>query len=313
MSETTFSIEISSLSQVAAEAAALRDLLARQVPAYRRSVGAVSASEGESSLIRAFWSAVGWSPVFERCRLAEPEVPAGVAHVRRLLVEYHQGDPTFTLTEASLPSRFRLAYVDREGIGFAITDEREGVADPPMLAVRWDTSTIGPEYPSYLNWCANEVVQRAFEPWYNTLIRFSDMAPFHAADAPFPVLSPATRRLTDELWLTPNGPTFAAPGKLCNLASGRFEALVEWLFELEAGGIEISVLPGDTLAPGGLLVLPSGLPSRLRTIPGLNPGRSYRVGWIGETGVILQDRDGRTDVGVNPRHRAALEAALRGA
>ncbi|MGK4009202.1 hypothetical protein WMF31_41770 [Sorangium sp. So ce1036] len=313
MSEPLFPLDRSSLPQVTAEAAAIRELLARQVPAYHRSVRAVSLSEDESPLIRAFWHAVGWSVVFERCALEEPEIPTGLERVRQRLAEYRQGDPDFTITENDLPARFRLVYADSDGIGFIITDESGGVADPPLLGVSWDENAIQPEYPSYLNWCANEVLRCAFEPWYNTMIRLSDMAPLHAAEAPFPTLSPATRRLNDALWLTASAPAVAAPGEPCNLAASEFNALVEWLYEHDTGGIEIALLPGKIISRSEPLVPASSPRGRLRTIPGLDASLRYHVGWIADIGVIAREKTGRTEVAVNPRHHDELQAALRSA
>lgn len=308
MTEPTSPLTTAQLPEVAAEAEAIRDLLVRHLPSYAQEHRAVAIGQDESPLIHAFWGAVGWSAAFGRCQLEEPEIAMGVQRAWQRLAEYRRDDPGFTITETDLPARHRLVHLDTDGIGFTITDECDDVADPPLLDVLWDANSIVAAYPSYLNWCANAIVTRAFGSWGNTVIRLADLTALHTAPSPFPTLSPATRQLGSQLWLTAETAALPAPGTPMNFAAARLDALVEWLFDHDTGGLDIGLLPGEIVRRAGPLALRPGVDSRLRVRPGLHPGRRYHLGWIAGLAVIVKEDGHRTEIGVDPRHAGELEA-----
>src|SRR5690606_23094460 len=103
-----------------------------------------------------------------------------------------------------LPRRYRLVNVDQDGVGFAVTDEDGDPADPRVLAVISDTGEVADEHSSYLNFCANQLVRVSFSGWHDLQIGFSSYEFAAAAEAPWPLLSPATRQLAPGVWLVPN-------------------------------------------------------------------------------------------------------------
>ncbi|WP_033826158.1 hypothetical protein, partial [Kitasatospora sp. MBT63] len=304
----------SDLDRVGAEARAIRELLERQSLLYRSTVRPIPFEPAEPPLVRAFWETVGWAPLFAAGRITNPHAAPGITTVRQRLAEYGT-EEHFTLTEADLPSRYRLVYADNDGIGFAVTDEREGVADPAVLSVLWDDNEIVPYAPSYLRLSAEAVLSAAFDSWYSlwlTAPTERTLVPGGgAAERPFPLLAPGAHRLDPDRWLLrsteQSGPTTA-----WLLAATGFEHLVEWLHGQDLGGLRIARLPGDTLRRTGPLRVADGTPVRLSGSDAPDPDRSLRAGWIGGIAVIVEERGDRLTIAVNPRHRAALEGLLDG-
>ena len=71
------------------------------------------------------------------------------------------------LKPGGLPKVCRLADIDRDGIGFIVTNEDDPQRrdDPPMIVVIFDTGEASPVPISYLTWCANELIAVAFSGW----------------------------------------------------------------------------------------------------------------------------------------------------
>lgn len=309
---SSLAIAAATPAAVAAEAAALRALLDARRPELAATWRTVDlAGDGASPLVQAFWRAVGWSMGLRRARLAEPERATGEVRVRELLTEYREDDPAFSVTEATLPARYRLVDMDSGGVGFAITDESGGAADPPVLAVISDRGTVVPAHPSYLNWCANELARQAFSRWTRAAIVVAPASLVRAAPAPAPTLCPALRRLDDAVWLVPDRAMVASPDRDCSLAAESFEALVRWLSDTAAvAAIDVAHMPGDALTHEAPFAVPAGATARLRELPGAAEGGRYRVGWLDDVPVIVKETDEGTEVGVAPDDVDRLDALL---
>jgi hypothetical protein len=192
--------------------------------------------ESDPVRVRAFWRAVGWSPDWPRRRLLHrPEMPADPNEMARLLDQVRDDAPhAAVLEEGALPERFRLVHVDASGIGFSFTDEDDEPTreDPPVKSVVFEVGEVSPLAPSYLAWCASEIVHGAFASWFQ--VRAKGVAPelFAGVEAPFPTLSPGTRRLSDGLWALPTTLPGSLPPGARQLAYTRPEDLARWLQSL---------------------------------------------------------------------------------
>lgn len=192
--------------------------------------------ESDPVRVRAFWRAVGWSADWPRRRLLHrPELPADPNEMARLLDQVRDDAPrAAVLEEGALPGRFRLVHVDASGIGFSFTDEDDEAAreDPPVKSVVFEVGDVSPLAPSYLAWCASEIVHGAFTSWFQ--VRAKDVAPdlLAGVEAPFPTLSPETRRISDGLWALPTTLPGSLPPGARSLAYARPEDLSRWLQSL---------------------------------------------------------------------------------
>ncbi|OLB80188.1 MAG: hypothetical protein AUI14_07555 [Actinobacteria bacterium 13_2_20CM_2_71_6] len=110
--------------------------LADRLPRYRREVAAIDLDDDDPATIRAFWSAVGWHDLFP---LHRPETASTRATVPALLKRYakdwaYDHDDDFPTTTGDLPTRYRLAEVDGNGLGFAVTDEDQRPDNARLVA-----------------------------------------------------------------------------------------------------------------------------------------------------------------------------------
>jgi hypothetical protein len=195
---------------IAGEAQRLAALLTRNVPGAREPV---SLPDSDPPAVRAFWTAVGWNPKWPReFRLHHPDAQKAARELPRLLEQLAEESPDSPALEpGGLPRAFRIADVDRDGVGFILTDEddpqRRG--DPRLVGVVFDTGEKFEPPISYLSWCADELLAVAFAGWFQEHVPAADV-PAAAVETPFPVLSPTTRVLAPEVWLLPADP-YAPP------------------------------------------------------------------------------------------------------
>lgn len=188
---------------VAVEAARLAALLDRNVPAPREPV---DLPQGDPPAVRAFWRAIGWNARWpQQFRLNHPARDRSQAELARLLqqlVEESPGSPA--LKRGGLPEIFRLVDVDRDGVGFVVTDEDapRPDGDPSLVGVVFDTGATFVPATSYLAWCMDELIALSFTGWFQEVVAPSQIAGA-PAEKPFPVLSPTTRLLAPEVWLLP--------------------------------------------------------------------------------------------------------------
>jgi hypothetical protein len=245
--------------------------------------------------------------MFSSGQIAHPEVASGVATVRKRLAEYRT-EEHFTLTEADLPPRYRLVYADNDGIGFAVTDERDADGDPAALSVLWDDNEIVDYAPSYLKLCAEAVLGAAFDSWYTLAVSRPAGGDLFAAEqrppTPFPTLAPRAFQLSPTLWLD------ADPDMTYVLLHATsFENLVRWLHAQDLGSLRIPLLPGDVISRVRPLRIPDGIKFDLRSGDS-SDAPPLRAGWIAGIAVIVQQRGEVLEIAVNPRHRTALESLL---
>lgn len=178
------------------EAARLRGVLDERLVGYEAV--AVELSCEDPATVRAFWAATGWYRPFTDFRLHRPETALARAAVPALLAE-HGADGDW------LPERYRLVDVDPDGLGFRITAEDRCPDDPPVLGVSFDAGTdlVEQEHPRYLVWCANAMLAAAHDSWPRVGLDPAELGRVERAEAPFPTLSPVTRRLDEDLWVVP--------------------------------------------------------------------------------------------------------------
>lgn len=165
-----------------------------------------------------------------------PESAPAQATAPRLLRGYAQDwaqyrpDEPFPTTVEDLPKRYRLVDVDHDGLGFSVTNEDERPDNPPIHIYLSDAAdgSNKPGFDSYLVWCATAVAGTAHGSWFHTELSPAETARVDAqAHAPFPTLSPRTRRIADNLWaladITPEGAS-----EYRYLAYSDHDALTRW-------------------------------------------------------------------------------------
>jgi hypothetical protein len=295
---------------IVAEATSLREFFAQQCPALGRELGPVTLEPEAPERVRAFWETFGWTDELEEDGwLSRPEVPASRETVRELLEEMREDDVEL---QGELPQRYRLVNVDRDGIGFAVTNEEGDPADPPVVAVISDTGAVVPEHSSYLNFCANKLVRKCFLGWHTLRVDFSNYAFAAAAEAPWPLLSPATRRLAPDVWLVPNYELVVEPGPDCHIAYARVEALTRWLMGLpEDQTLEVGVLPWGAFRIKSFAPVEALLEPGARSFPGTSPGERIVVGTIEGRPVLAWQLPARCEVLTEPSQTEWLCERLR--
>jgi len=195
---------------VAEEAERLAALLARNAPDPRAPV---NLPDRDPPAVRAFWRAIGWNARWpRRFRLHHPDAEQSARELPRLLEQLAEESPASpALKPGGLPQAFRIADVDRDGIGFVLTNEDPPPRDDPALVLVIFETGQTPAVPiSYLTWCADELVAVALEGWFQELVPAAALPPA-PAEAPFPTLSPTTRLLASDVWLMP-ADAYARPG-----------------------------------------------------------------------------------------------------
>jgi hypothetical protein len=207
-------------TDVARDAATLRRLL-------ERSIGTADWRETDvkdgSEHVRAFWETIGWSPLFAS-KVEPPETSHGLATAKQLMASY-ASEKHFRLRLRDLPKAYRIVHVDSQGLGFMLT-ESVG-ADPPLMVLSEQKSTLTIEPRSYLAHCAAELLDLAFRRYYRTTFRAKGRFDF-GGTALLPVLAPEVRELAEGVWLSTSkkGPT---------IHHASTEALIAWLRSLPAG------------------------------------------------------------------------------
>ncbi|HXU61936.1 MAG TPA: hypothetical protein VN962_09565 [Polyangia bacterium] len=188
---------------VAEEAARLAALLDKNAPAPRAPV---SLRDSDPPALRAFWRAVGWNARWpQRFRLHHPDVEQSARELPRLLAQLAEESPASpALKPAGLPSAFRIADVDRDGLGFVLTneDQPERRDDPGLVLVIFETGRTSAVRIPYLNWCGDELIAVSLAGWFQELVAPSEL-PAAPGQTPFPTLSPTTRLLAPDVWLMP--------------------------------------------------------------------------------------------------------------
>jgi len=302
-------IGTASVSAVRAETARLREFFAQQRPAIGRELGPVTLEPEAPERVRVFWETFGWTDDLEKhAALSHPDMASGRAKVQELLAEMREDEVEL---QGELPQRYRLVNVDRDGIGFAVTNEDGDPTDPPVVAVISDTGAVVQEHSSYLNYCANQVVFASFAGWPTLSVTLSSYELLAAAEAPWPLLSPATRRLTPDVWLFPRSGLVVAPGRQCGVAFTRLEALTRWLMELPEGlGVSVPWLPGKTLGVDSLAEVEPLLDPGARSFLGPQSDERLVVGTIEGRPVMARQHGERCQVSTALRHSAWLAARL---
>ena len=155
--------------------------------------------------MRTFWRAIGWNAKWpQRFRLHHPDLQLSARKLPRLLSQLEEESPTSpALKPGGLPKVCRLADIDRDGIGFIVTNEDDPQRrdDPPMIVVIFDTGETSLAPTSYLTWCANELIAIAFSGWFQEPVAPAEIPP--GGDVPFSTLSPTARQLGPDVWLLP--------------------------------------------------------------------------------------------------------------
>ncbi len=230
---------------VRSEARALLELLVERLPEARDARASVElpAKPRPSALMRAFWSELGWHPSFASLELAPPDNPDSEAMVRARLREYRS--PEFRVTRKQLPKQLRLVAYDDDGIGFVVTDESGGADDPPLRIVLYDSGEVIAAKASYLEWCANALVRRAFrgprQPVRAEGLPSVDIPlagePLAVLESPLPRLSPVTARVAEGVWRIPTSADDLEPdASRARIAAASSEALERGLAELRTRG-----------------------------------------------------------------------------
>jgi hypothetical protein len=62
------------------------------------------------------------------------------------------------LKRVQLPKAFRVALVDHQGVGVALTDETQGADDPPLLFASSDSGKVSVAAASYLGWVVDRLL-----------------------------------------------------------------------------------------------------------------------------------------------------------
>lgn len=279
------------------------------------SLRPVRLDETEPALVRAFWESLGWTPFLAE-RLGEPERACGRERAEHFMARWRAWGEGFALRLEDLPRHFRLAEPDlNQGVGFCITDEDGGEADPPVLFVSADEGTVRPSLPGYLRLAGHRVLTFALEGWYRTRVDTQPpLADLEGATRPYPHLVPGASRLAEGVWALPLNALDEVPEPFVSHA--RFEALLDWLAsarDLEA--LRLPRLPGKVWALSvSSEQVESALPG-LRTLRGVEPGVHYRVGALSEVQVLIAaSPSGAVHLCANARHaeRLARELTARG-
>jgi hypothetical protein len=192
------------VAAVAGESGRLAELVAKNAPGSRGEP--VNLSGSDPPALQAFWRAVGWNDQWpRRFRLHHPDADRSARELPQLLQQLAGESPgSPALAPGGLPKACRLADVDRDGIGFVLTNEDDPQRrdDPPMAVVIFDTGETSPVPTSYLSWCADELIAIAFSDWFQEFVAPAEI-PASAAEPPFRTLSPTTRILAPDVWLLP--------------------------------------------------------------------------------------------------------------
>lgn len=297
------------MGAIVAEATKLREFFAQQVPALGCELSPLTLEPEAPERVRGFWETFGWTDALaRRWSLQRPEASAGRQIVRELLQEMREDEVEL---QSELPKRHRLVEVDPSGAGFSVTDEDGGAADPRVLGVVSDTGEVAEIHPSYLNFCANELVRASFSGWNTLPMTLSSYELVTAAEAPWSLLSPATRRLAPDLWLVPNHADVVAPGPHCHLAYGRLEAVTRWLMALPEGQtLSLPVLPDEALRIANLAEIEALLDSGARSFSGSDPDERVVVGTLEGRPVLARQLGALCEVATEPSQTAWLRDKL---
>lgn len=300
----------SSLEELRRDVVRLRALLERSIPRYVTSRREVAFEPDESAHVRAFWETLGWSPLFDGY-LGEPELARAPAQAERSMAEWRSWEGPFELTLGDLPRRYRFVEPDQQGVGFSITDESsETVTDPPLLAVVADTGEIVPHLPSYLRYAGDAVLRIAVRGWYSTTVTCRPgVLDLPGTTRPFPILSPGTVALSDDLW-APSSYGDGSPGT--TFVHTSFEALPEWLYATPAiEAVHIPRLPGRTATLDASLAQVDAAIPGLRSLTDWEADAQYRVGTLEGLSVLVRAySDGDTQLAHNARHTEQLRTML---
>ncbi|ATB42601.1 hypothetical protein CYFUS_008080 [Cystobacter fuscus] len=296
---------------IRSEALALRAQVVRKSRRVADSMRPVRLDETEPALVRAFWESLGWTPLLAEL-LGEPERESGRKRAERYMAEWRSWGEGFALELKDLPRHFRLAEPDpNQGVGFSITNEDGGEADPPVLFISADEGTVRPSLPGYLRLAGHRVLTFALDGWYRTRVETQPpLTALAGVSRPYPHLVPAALRLSEEVWALPLNALDEAPEP--TLSHARFEALLDWLAsarDLEA--LHVPHLPGRVWPLSvSLEHVDAALPD-LRKLRGLEQGMDYRVGMLEGVGILLAaSPSGSVRLSANARHAGHLEQVL---
>lgn len=303
------------LQALRTEAEALAALLRAEVRLFASKHRSVQLEPGAPAAAGLLWQTVGWFEVFGKTGLVPPELDTSERGIEERLDDYESWGEGFTLTAAELPARRRLVEDDGAGVGFLVTDESGGALDAPVLAVLADTNEVIPSADSYTRWCANLMVRCALSRMYQTFVRTRPRTALASLGSPpFPLLSPATRQLSPDVFSVPSSGGALEPHSNggYRLAHRSVEALVALLENVDLDALDLGLpLPGDHLHVHATVSQIQGEGESLRRFTPLEPGSVCAVAILAGVPVILREVGGWTDVHANPRRIAELNAALR--
>lgn len=300
------------LRALQAEAEALASFLRTQLRTFSKQHRPVELEPDAPAAAALLWKAVGWSPVFEKWGLAEPEREPGEVLIQARLEEYRSWENGFTRTGNDLPVKRRLVSDDGQGVGFVVTDEKADEIDAPTLAVIADTNKVVPESKSYTRFCAHTMAECVFRRMYQTEIEVRPSGAIAAGGTkPWPLLIPGARQLTEDLYCEPPGAGAAQPHKQgkYRLAHLSVEALLSFLQTLEFEALTLD-------PPGDFLKLPTKLSEfardtdQLRPLPSLKADTAYFVGTLGAVPVLVREEATRSRAYTNPRRLDDLQAVI---
>jgi len=292
-------------AQLQGELDALVRLLDTRTSVTRRPV---ALELGAPKAMHALWSAVGWADAFARCELACPELPAARQAVLDRLTEYAGRSSDFQLGPQDLPHA-RLVFDDGAGVGMYVTEEREGIDDPAVVAVLADESAIEPVLDSYARWCGAALVRRAFAGALHLRLQI-DPPHWPRAAKPFSLLAPACRELDADVWIIPGDSTQLEPfaDGWTTLAHDDLAAIVHVLRGVRADIVEFAPrLPGDCIEVASA---PAALQARWPDLHALDRAATHFAGAVAGLPVLARIVDGGTELATELGSGRALSAAL---
>ena len=101
------------LQALQVEAEALASFLRTELRTFSKQHRPVELEPDAPAAAALLWKAVGWSPVFEKSALEEPESGTGEVRIQHRLEDYRSWGDGFTLTGSDLPAKRRLVMDDR--------------------------------------------------------------------------------------------------------------------------------------------------------------------------------------------------------
>lgn len=206
---------------------------------------------GAPPRVARFWSRVGWRKVYERLGVFHPDTSLGDARIARALQQWPLAKKRHHEVIDALPRAHRLAL--DLGLGFWVSDEDRGAADPPLVHIHTEYPTYRLRVvdlgASYLAYCASIIASSAFRAkgWVSAPLWFD---PLPHGRTPAPMLVPGLRTISD-VWLSPIRP--GSQGTIRGWAVARSHASIARLL-LERNESPIGV------------VTPIGLPN-VRSLP----------------------------------------------